>query len=150
MDQLAEDGATPLTFNEIQNSLGNTSDRWVLFDSSVGGVLGSNHWRIIGKDDDRREVTLSFCGSFGNYDMKGIEPFTMSIETPFFSGVTVHEYTRKDTGITVSLQQVVDFFNKNNNKTEYPYKNRETIYWVDGVSMDPEQKERSKFIPHNH
>lgn len=149
INKLAEQGVTPLTFGEIENALGQTSDKWVLFDSTIGGVLSSNHWRVVGKDNEKREITLRFCGPFGNHDMRGVEPFTISMDTPFFTGATVHKYQHKETGESASLQQIVDSLKKYDFKTEYPYKHNETIYWVDEVPMDEKQKEFFKFIPHS-
>ncbi len=118
--ELASRCASPLTFREIQNHLSENPESWVLFDT-VPGTFTGNHWRVANIDPGNGGVTLKFCGNFGNYDIKGIEPFTMSIDTPFFTGVSVQKYTQEW---------------------------EEVIYWVEGAIIDPRQVKVSNFIPH--
>jgi hypothetical protein len=150
--ELEQMGGHPLSFREIQNHLGDTFDRWVLFDGILGSVLPDNHWRVQDLDTENKKVTLKFCGTFGNYDMTGVKPFTLPVDTPFFTGLSVQTNIH-DTQGPLSLDQVVDIFKARSEPShisEIPIKNSKTIYWVDEIMIDPKLINNYKFIPHSN
>ncbi len=91
LETALEHGIKPLTFKEITDQI---DPRWVhnaiLFDTSPDPGSVGNHFRIV--ESETGEPQLQLCGTFGNYDIKGVNPFTPPKVYPMFTGVTIQPY----------------------------------------------------------
>lgn len=115
LKQAQELGIKPLSLGDIlQQTQPDNLPRMVLFDSSQGTMF-PNHWRLLGIDEATKTATLQLCGPFGTYDLspdspfqgtptKGLKPYRVSVDKPFFTGISIQHFETH--GIPLTLEQV--------------------------------------------
>lgn len=122
-------GVTPLSYHDIKSALNLAAEHLVLSDSLNSNA--PNWWRIIKENNKAKTITLRFCGTFGNYDIYGIDDFILPYRAPFFTSATLHKYTNPINGKNLSLDEVVRIYEQS---TKHTLSHTEEIYWPETAS----------------
>ncbi len=135
VELLRRDGIEPLSFNQIEERLPSigeniTSRNWVLFDNHPVLRTG-NSWLVVSSDDD--QVELAFGAQLGHTIWDNIEPFEISKDEPFFSGVTVVELTDDEGGLVTLGEE--RSFREENPELDMDIKSSCRRYWVEGAKV---------------
>ena len=97
-------GIMPFDFSSVARVVDRRLLNQVVLHDTPGRGFRGNYWRVIEYDPDRRNLTLRFCGIFGNYDISGVEDIEIPVDYKLFTGFCLHCYQFNEK--TVSLEEV--------------------------------------------
>lgn len=112
MDKMKEKAIQPLSFDDIEKSIGEEKiGNTLFFDAPPGDPDRRNYFRALTFDE--KTVTLVFCGLYGLHDYKFIKPFILPKDAPFFSGIRIQNNIDKESGKNLSLSRMQELNRKN-------------------------------------
>ena len=98
MQVVREMGIEPLSLRSILRhaAVGVWINQAVLFDSPANGTGLGNHWRIKELDIQRGAAVLVASSPLGHIDTQSPQSFSVSLDEPFFTGVSITTETSDD------------------------------------------------------